>query len=68
MKVFILFASLALAGLLGGCSSEQFYASGQNWQRNECNKLLDAQERGRCMKSASTSYETYRQQAERVKP
>lgn len=67
MKTF-LFAVLALAGLLGGCSSEQLYASGQDWQRSECNKLLDAQERGRCLSRANASYDSYRQQTERLKP
>ena len=68
MKHFRALASLTLAGLLAGCSSEQFYASGQDWQRHECNKLLDSQEGGRCLKNAGTSYDSYKQQAERLKP
>mgnify|MGYP000473426747 CR=1 FL=1 len=59
---------MALAALLAGCSTEQFYASGQNWQRNQCSKLLDSQERGRCLKNADASYDSYKQQAERLKP
>ena len=56
MPHFLILASLTLAALLAGCAPGQFYASGQDWQRNECNKLLDSQERGRCLKNAGTSY------------
>lgn len=68
MKHFLVFASLTLAALLAGCSSGQFYASGQDWQRHECNKLPDSQERGRCLKNAGMSYDTYKRQAEGLKP
>ena len=68
MRYFWMLASLMLAGLLAGCSSEQFYASGQDWQRHECNKLLDSQERGRCLKNAGTSYNSYKRQTESLKP
>lgn len=68
MSHFLILATLALAGLLAGCAPEQFYASGQNLQRNECNKLPDSQERMRCLKNAEVSYETYKQQAGRLKP
>ena len=66
MKHFLVFAGVTLATLLVGCTSEQFYASGQNWQRNECAKRADGLARERCTKDASTSYDSYRQQAERV--
>ena len=67
MRHFLILASVTLAALLVGCSTEQFYASGQNWQRNECNKLLDSQERGRCLKNADASYDSYKRQAESLK-
>lgn len=68
MRHFLMLASLTLAALLAGCSTEQFYASGQNWQRNQCSKLPDSQERGRCLKNADASYDSYKQQTERLKP
>ena len=68
MRCFLILASVTLAALLAGCSTEQFYASGQDWQRNECNKLLDSQERGRCLKNAGTPYDRYKRQAEGLKP
>jgi hypothetical protein len=58
------FSALAAAYGLAGCTTQQSYAVGQTWQRNECQKLPDAQERGRCLASAATSYEEYRRQAD----
>jgi hypothetical protein len=48
---------------LGGCSSQQLYGAGQAWQRNECFKMADQQERSRCLSSASTSYEQYKRES-----
>jgi hypothetical protein len=49
---------------LGACSSQQAYGAAQAWQRNECFKINDAQERSRCLASTSTSYEDYKRQAD----
>ena len=59
--------ALFLGTLLQACSSQLAYGTGQAWQRQECNKINDAQERSRCMASASTSYEDYKRQAEAAK-
>ncbi|MBL8352392.1 MAG: hypothetical protein JNL87_19010 [Burkholderiaceae bacterium] len=50
-----------------GCSSQQLYGGGQAWQKNECNKIIDKQERDRCMSNANTSYEDYKRQSEAAK-
>ena len=55
---------LLLVGAGQGCSTQQAYSAGQAWQRQECNKIQDAQERGRCMGSTQTSYEDYKRQSE----
>jgi hypothetical protein len=60
-------ASLVMLSFVGSCSSQQAYGVGQAWQRNECYKITDAQERGRCLASSSTSYEEYQRQSEAVK-
>jgi len=52
------------ATLLAACSAQQLYGAGQAWQKQECNKIVDAQERGRCMASTKGSYEDYRRQTE----
>ncbi len=50
-----------------GCSSQQLYGGGQAWQRNECQRIQDSQERKRCMESAALSYEEYQKQAAAAK-
>lgn len=59
--------ALAAATFLAACSSQQLYGAGQAWQRNECAKLPDAQERSRCMASTATSYDEYQRQATAAK-
>lgn len=56
-----------LASALQACSSQQVYGAGQAWQLRACSRINDAQERSRCMASASTSYEEYKRQAEAVR-
>ena len=51
----------------GGCSSQEVYGAGQAWQRQECSKMTDSQDRGRCMASASRSYDEYKRDAEAAK-
>jgi len=51
------------AVLLAGCTSQQLYSSAQSWQRNECNRIFDKQERERCMGSTSKTYEEYKVQS-----
>ena len=60
--------TLLLISLLGSaCSSQQTYATGQTWQRNECNKIIDMQERQRCVAKANDSYDTYQKQVDDLK-
>jgi hypothetical protein len=52
-----------LALLLAGCSTQVLYNSAQAWQKQECLKLQDRDERTRCEKSAARSYEDYQAEA-----
>jgi len=52
---------------LSSCSTQQAYGVGQAWQRNECHKIIDAQEHARCMASTSMSYDEYRRRTEAAK-
>jgi hypothetical protein len=56
--LFAPLCGLAL-GALAGCTAQTAYLSGQGWQRQQCFKIEDIQQRQRCLKSASTSYEDY---------
>ena len=59
----ICFSGMVLVAA-SGCTSQQFYHSGQVWQRNECNKITDHSEREHCMSKTNTSHEDYKRQTE----
>ena len=65
---FVHLLTVIVTGLLGAaCSSRQTCTSGQTWQRNECNKIIDMQERQRCVAKADESYDTYQKQVDDLK-
>jgi hypothetical protein len=47
-----------------GCTAQQRYATGQNYQRNQCERLPDMGERQRCLEKANMSYEEYRKESQ----
>lgn len=49
---------------LTACSARQGHATAQAWQRQQCNQIVDAQERIRCLRDAEQSYDSYRKAAE----
>lgn len=53
----------ALPLLLIACTNQQLYGAGQAWQKNECQRLQDTDQRARCMRSTATSYEEYKRQS-----
>jgi hypothetical protein len=53
---------IVLALALAGCSGEQAYNAGQNWQRNQCTRLPDKAEYDRCMADANRSYDSYKRE------
>lgn len=59
--------TLTLLWGLAGCSSQQLYATGQGWQKQECQKILEREQRMRCEKSAATSFERYQAEAASAK-
>ena len=67
LRPLLLSAVLLSAPWLSSCSSQQVYDVGQAWQRNECYKIVDAQEHGRCMASTSMSYDEYKRRTEAAK-
>jgi hypothetical protein len=59
--------SLIMLMLITGCSSQQAYSTGQAYQREQCNKINDNNERARCMEDANKSQEEYQRQQKEAK-
>jgi phage terminase small subunit len=59
-----LLSTLLATAAAAGCTTQTAYQTGQEWQRQQCLKLQDRDERQRCEKSNATSYERYREEAE----
>lgn len=57
----------SLALLTTACSSQMAYSTGQEWQKEQCRKLLDTAERQRCEKGAAVSYDKYTAEADAAK-
>ncbi len=53
--------------VLVGCSSQQLYGAGQAWQRSECQRIVNAEERNRCMQSTARSHDEYLKEAAAAK-
>ena len=53
----------ALPGMTG-CSTDQLYRIGQAWQRDQCQRIQDHQERMRCLAGASQSPDGYQREVD----
>jgi hypothetical protein len=53
----------ALTGLTG-CTTDQFYRIGQAWQRDQCQRIQDHQERARCLAGVRQSPDAYQREVE----
>lgn len=51
-----------LCCMLAGCSGRQIYDTAAGWRRNECDRIVDAAERSRCLETADLDYDRYRHQ------
>jgi hypothetical protein len=49
-------------GLCSGCTSQQLYATGQAYQRNQCLHLPDQGEREKCLSKTNTTFEDYKRE------
>jgi len=56
--------AVVAATAAAGCTTQQAYFSAQTWQRNECNKLVEQNERERCLARTNMSYDDYQRQTE----
>lgn len=66
-RLTVAVAGIAVTLIAAGCTARQAYNTGQAWQRNECNKLIDVAERERCLRGTNTPYEDYRRAVEDAK-
>ncbi|WP_019916094.1 hypothetical protein [Methyloversatilis discipulorum] len=57
---------IALTCGLVGCSSRQLYDSAASWRQQECDRIVDATERSRCLETANLEYERYRREREKA--
>lgn len=44
------------------CGSKELYHSSQGWRQNECQKIIENEERVKCMEAANKSYEQYQKE------
>jgi hypothetical protein len=63
-KITVACFSILFFGNLAGCADRQLYETGQAYQRNQCNQMLDMGERQRCLEKADVSYEKYKKETE----
>jgi len=59
-----LFACGIAIVITSGCTTQQAYSTGQEWQRNQCNRIIDNAERSRCLEKTNTPYQDYKRQTE----
>lgn len=45
-----------LVGLLPACTPNERYSAAREWQRNECNRVIDKEDRDRCLKRVEDAY------------
>ena len=55
-------AACIACATMGACSQQQLYATGQQWQRNQCQKIDDRAERSRCEDGVALSFQQYQAQ------
>lgn len=56
-------AAISIAfGLFSGCTSQQLYGIGQEYQRNQCRQIPDKSESDRCLSKTNTSYDEYKRE------
>ena len=63
-------AAIALVALLplAACTPSQADSSAREWQRQECNKVVDREDRERCLKRADNEFGTRSSEREAEKP
>jgi hypothetical protein len=50
LKACVLLLSMCVATILPGCTAAEKNNSAREWQRAECNRIIDKEDRDRCLK------------------
>ncbi len=56
MRLFILLLAMLASFSLPGCAVSDKDSSAREWQRNECNQIIDSEAREKCMKRVDSEY------------
>lgn len=65
MRLLIVILLMGSAG--AGCGNHALYNAGRGWQKNECQKIVENEERASCMEDAAKSSERYKKEQEELK-
>jgi hypothetical protein len=65
MKCSIMLLTCFIA--CASCSNKELYNASRGWQQNECQKIVENEDRARCMEAATKSFEQYKKEQETVK-
>ncbi len=52
MKILALLLALSSAAFLPACATSDQDKAAREWQRNECNRVIDREDREKCLKRA----------------
>lgn len=66
MKPLLVVLPLLAALALSACASSQADTSAREWQRAECNKVIDKEDRDRCLKRADDWYGSRSRESEKA--
>ena len=62
IRKFIFCMNVSCALLFTACSSQQLYATGQAYQRQQCLKIPDTEQSRQCLNNADKSYDDYKRE------
>ncbi|NOS73026.1 MAG: hypothetical protein HOP36_00515 [Methyloglobulus sp.] len=64
MKRLLPTITLLIFLYLMGCTAHPAYSIGQSWRDNQCDNIMDAEERNRCISGAKQSYDDYKRESD----
>jgi len=65
-KWVFLFVNILIVSFFSGCTSEQIFATGQAYQRNQCIKVADQDASSQCLNRSNTRYDDYKYEVDKA--